>query len=725
MNYTLQDKQTFEKQLDEYLSSNPTHLVYERNKIDSFASSKLSDLYKLFLDLEGHKLDSELFIKLKKIISNCSVDPNQILMSNADMSNEYIISEQDLARLVNIIKSEVLDYINNSSEQSPINIDKEEFSNLYVIVHKLFPKLFYKGKPLIKNKFVQQTIMETLDVWNRHNTKSDDNIQGPREINRDILGAIYIIAKKAYPELNIYLPARIKSPNSSVNNIIKEIDKSFFSIIPSDPSKGISDTDIQEQFNLDKAKKDFTGFTFVLSNTDDTLHFDTTNPKHEELVKLRKSREQNIKFYHSLESFLNEHDINSTSLSNIQLLQIKIELLERLRSLTYEECTKEYNGTSFTQLLDEAITTYEKISNDSEIFYEDDTYEKEIDEIYKLLDELKNRVHDKYQAKILEIILPNILNDSLLTQDLGVKSRFVKSIKKENGFCADYYELKSPDGREIELQVITNHRFKESKSGSSSHSNLSGKIIDISHFFEPSSDNITQKNFNQYLQLLNNTPISERNLLYSKPIEELTHAEKRKKRRLQLAEQSIKLGDSINIESTQELDPTILREIFPEEIGEDGVLMDIDVYLPIFASYVSPDMVSVGSHHTRFNDSVASYDEKSETSAFKEVLLQDDQISCLSQILIERLDPLLANVKSEITLNGIKNRCNLNNKSKKISAPSIGKTTTYHSVKGELSPLGMYRIIQNRLINEDSNPPNFNGSMDNSLDNSFDDEREI
>ena len=645
MYYQLQDRKTFEKQLDEYLSSNPTHLVYERNKIDSFSSDNLSDLYKLLLSLKGHKLDKELFLKLSTIMHGFSMNPEYILSAKHNVSQEYLISEKDVNNLAKAIKDKFSVYVNSPEKLVEDQIDENEFGKLAVIINKNFPSFFPslvkdpKENIAVEQEYVLNALQDTLDHWNRHNIKSDSekNIQGAKEKNRDILGGIYIVAKQLYPELNIYIPARIKSTYSAINNINKELFNSLNSLIPSDPSKGLSEDDIKKQFSLKKANTDFTGFTIVLSNTDDTLHFDTTNPENAELMKLRKNRTKNINFYHYLENFLNECDTNSKSLSNVQLLQIKIDLLKILRSLTYEECIKEYKGRSFTEFLDEAIIEYKNIPKDYETFYEQDVYEEKIAEIYTLLDELKSRVHDKYQAKILEMSLPDILNNNFITQVLGVKSEFVKNVKKENGFCADYYELSTPDNRKIELQAITRYRFKESKSGQSNHNTLPNKEIDIYPFFEKTSENISQDAFEKYLQLLNDTSVTEKNILYSKSSDNLSSFEKRKKNKLQNAEKSIKLKNTMDV---------------------DGTTIDMDSYLPGFASYVSPELMSVSSHHTRFNNSIASYDEKSEISAFKEVLLKNDQISCLAQILIDKLELLLPNVKSEISMNGIIRRTN-------------------------------------------------------------------
>ena len=47
------------------------------------------------------------------------------------------------------------------------------------------------------------------------------------------------------------------------------------------------------------------------------------------------------------------------------------------------------------------------------------------------LPELKKRVHDKYQAKLLEIAIPDILADDIFSNTLKVTSYLGKQVKKK------------------------------------------------------------------------------------------------------------------------------------------------------------------------------------------------------------------------------------------------------------------------------------------------------
>lgn len=624
MAYLLMTPYNFKKDLDNYLIEKPLDLSYEKTLLDNFSSNNLSDLYKLFLDLKDSKLNKKLYNELKNILSNTfSINPNQIFTLDDDENDIVCISKDiHIPLLLEIIKNKYLDYIKTSS-----TIDSEELFKLSLIVNKNFPELFLQ---LIESpnqdigqaqNFVKEKILETIDEWHSNTSKDAD------EENRDIAGAFYITARKLYPDLSIYIPGRVKSMKSSLSNIEKETKDSLLSLHPSNYEIGLTNEDIEKQFNLDSATTDFSALTIVLANTDDTLHFDKSDPESLEILKLRKNRQDNINFTHSLENFLSKNE--ATNLSCIQLLQIKIELLQRLREASYEECTQEYHGTSFSELLKKDIEKYNQEfenPNDENLNIDDLKYMKEMDEIYELLDELKKRVHDKYQAKLLEIAIPEILEDKIFSKELKVKSYFVKKVRKKNGFCSDYYCIETSDGRKIELQAQSKKRFEDSKNGPSDHSLLPNKEIDISRFFEPLNSNFGEGNFEYFLDFLNNMPIATKNYLLNTPDTDLSPFDKRTKRKLKIAIENVKLKDNINIT------------------------------LPIFAEYVSPKLMTVSSHHTRVNTSVAGYNKKSLVSGFTEVLLKHDSTTCLSQMLIDKLETLVPSDKNQVSKNGIGKR---------------------------------------------------------------------
>ena len=628
MSYKLKNANEFKKDLDNYLIENPLHLNYEEALLSNFNSHNLSDLYELFLDLKGSNLSKQSYVKLKNILkNNFSIDSNQIFTLEDEENDTIHISKNiHISRLLEILKDKYISYVKESSTKAQ-HINEEELYKLSLIINKKYPKVFLE---LIKNpnqdinkaqNFIKDKILDVINEWHLNNSKDSE------EENRDIAGAFYITARKLYPDLNIYIPGRIKSAKSSISNIEKETKESLLSLFPSDINAGLSNEEIEQQFKLNNATTDFSGLTVVLTNTDDTLHFDKSDPRSVEILKLRKIRKDNINFSHSLENFLSVNE--ETCFSKIQLLQIKIELLQRLKESTYNECTKEYHGTSFSELLKENIDRYNKeLENvdDEHLNINDASYMKEMDEIYELLDELRKRVHDKYQSKLLEIAIPEILNDKIFSEELKVKSYFVKKVRKKNGFCSDYYCIETPDGRKIELQAQSKKRFEDSKNGPSDHSLLPNKKIDISRFFEPVNPNFAEDDFEYFMNFLNALPIATKNYLFNTPDSDLSPIHKRAKRKLKIALENVKLKD------------------------------DVDKTLPIFAEYVSPKLMTVSSHHTRFNKSVAGYNKKSLVSGFNEVLLKHDTTTCLAQMLIDKLETLVPSDKNQVSKNGISKR---------------------------------------------------------------------
>ena len=312
MAYKPKEAELFQEDLNKYLEEHPIEINPEKLLIDNFSTSNLSDLYKLFLKLENVKLNKESTTKLSNILKeNFGINSTELFNDT-----EPPITKTSIHTLETIIKEKFLEY---STDQT--NIDDDEFYKLTVIVNKVFPKILLdlittpssdiaEQQNFIKNKF-----LSTVEHYHAHDSKEAE------EENRDITAAIYNTIQKHYPHLNVYVVSRIKSMKSSVDNINKEFTISILDLVPSDLSKGITTKDLQNQFSLENANTDFSGFTIVLSNTDDVLHFDKANPKSSEILKIRKTRKQNINFTHSLENFLFENE--DTYLSHADLLQIK------------------------------------------------------------------------------------------------------------------------------------------------------------------------------------------------------------------------------------------------------------------------------------------------------------------------------------------------------------------------------------------------------------------
>ena len=89
----------------------------------------------------------------------------------------------------------------------------------------------------------------------------------------------------------------------------------------------------------------------------------------------------------------------------------------------------------------------------------------------------------------------------------------------------------------------------------------------------------------------------------------------------------------------------------------------MEVFLPIFAEYHSPKLIAVSSPHSRTNKNTAFVNIKTLLDNFKEVLLKTDQTTCLSDMLLKKLqeiqrnDPYItlpkSNIKQILIQNGI------------------------------------------------------------------------
>ncbi len=693
--YELQSIEVFNRELNNYLKQYPL-ITYEESLLKNFSSSNLSDLYKLFLDLEDSKIDKELFYKLKEIISTYfSIDINDIFGVDNKLRSPFEFSKKYTYQLASIIKDKFLSLYNNNSK----NFDEKELYKMSVIVNKVFPEVFLQfikqpNSDINKIKaFIEEQVFSTVENCAYNNSKE------AYEEDRDILGGTEIVIEDVSPEVTSDQPGRIKSPRSSKINIIKEVTNNIYSIMPSDLSTGITYDDVQRQFDLAGANNDFFAFTIVIKDIKDTLYLGNSSleisidlvpeksnssniknknftkkiPSNSEITSLRKLRADNITFLNNLEDFLLENTYSY--LSNLQLLQIQIDLLTRLRASTYEKCVREYKDTSFTQLLKYTIKKYNQelknstnepltddgISLEEDLLYKDElSNTSQLDNIYELIGELKERIDDKYYSALSSTFLPDILEHQLFTETLKITHIYLKTRIKKNGYCSDYYILTTSDGRKIELQVQSEKRFKDSKNGPSDHSKLSNKSINIFEFFEPVNKDCNIEQFNNFLKILNDTPLAKKETLYNTPDRLLSSNDKKLKTSLKIAERNVKLKDFFDFEYA----------IVDENSTKNAtkiVRYTIEQYLPMYAEYVSPILMSSSAHPTRYSDGVAAFHKNSLISGFTEALLIGDSTTFLGHLLIDKLVSLTPANKNEITKAGIMRRAAQRHNSSKFN----------------------------------------------------------
>lgn len=642
------------------------------NLIENFVPVGLSNLYELFLKLKDIPLSTSQFNFLTNKVSSNYPENISNLLHNP-------ITSTQINELLEMLKQEYLLMVTSNNEN---HISEEEHSHLKQIINKQCPEIFLDliETPVSAEEFKKQKEFLTNAISNILEQYYQQTSPHAQQNSNYLGSAIYLIYRELNPELSISISGREKGRKSFNDNTNKELDKNIRNILPSDVKTGITLSDMQKHIIsnpenpnnfTDKTNSDFSGFTIVLNHVDDSIHFDENDPENAELLKLKKQVEDNLKFLHSVKNYLLIHDYTMTQ---EEYFQVYIELLQRLHDSTYPECTHEIKEGSYSSRLEYAIANYKK--NMEANSFAPNMTDAERDELDSLIDCLKRRLYDKLQNEILRVTFPRVLEDPRLTDNFKIKGHFVKFVKKENGFCAIYFELVDAFGRKTEVQLQSNMRYKESKNGLSTHNDIPNKKVDIKPFFELTNDRNDPELLNHYLSLLGRTSKKQEEDLKTKLKEEKekmssptrTPAEKRNSKitiqRLQKKIEAIETARAnikIKDEYIEEYDMIDMDNTKKEENAEfiniDGkpikvyntqtykrvTKMPIEQYLVMFAEYLSPaSMKVISSAHATAPE--AHINKKDLIESFTEILRKGDEITYLSELLIDKLKEIL-NVK--------------------------------------------------------------------------------
>lgn len=668
----------------------------EETSLKDFEPIGLSNLYHLFIAIQDKTISAVQFSHLNNLITLNYPQDIASLLHNP-------ITESEVSDLLEIMKEEYLQIIYN---KNPRNINKEEQEQLKTILSHHFPSLFldFIENPVSMEEFSEQEklIQDTFsslvdDYYNQvtpHGQKNTTYIES----------AIYLIYQKLHPELSIIFPNRIKGINSYQSNTKKELTKSIKNMLPSNLKDGIVISDMQNHLTsnqenksnyTDKVNTDTSAMTIVLNYFDDAIYFDESDPENENILKLKKERNNNLTFLQSVKKYLNENDYLMTE---EDYFQTYIQLLEHLQNTTYPECSHEIKEGSYSTRLAQAKENYKK-HTETDSFAPNAT-DMEIEELYSLTDCLKRRLDDKLEHEILKVTFPHILEHPLLAKKFKITSTFLKDIKKANGFCAIYYVLTDANGEKIEVQLQSRMRYKESKTGLSNHNDLPNKTVDITPFFElvnPSLATDDPELLEKHLSILGRTSKRQEKALnehLTELIKKLSYVDnKNDKRALNLA--IIKLKKKLDAIETAK-NSVKIKDVFEEEydmltmtkdendfelknIGDRQIKVyhtkltnhkdendfeleniggkkvkvyntkthkytqkyTIKQYLPLFAQVMSPASMSViGSAHTTF-DSVAHINQKGLIERFTEILRKNDEVPYLAELLIDKLKEIL------------------------------------------------------------------------------------
>lgn len=307
-------------------------------------------------------------------------------------------------------------------------------------------------------------------------------------------------------------------------------------------------------------------------------------------------------------------------------------------------------GTSFSKLLSSSLNCYRSHLK-ADNFKQNLTYKEHMkyqNELSSLLDEFENRINDKFEFSALKIMIPQLLKDTnyqrenLLRDQLDTKVISLKPKIKRNGFAAIFAILQTSNGKKVEVQFSPYARYKASKVGTSAHSQMNTKQLDISPFFELKPEfrsHTTCKTLKQALETLDTTSLAQRNLLLSSSIKDLIPEQRNLKKDLEFALKSVQ------VKETMEDEIIIMRKNKEGsyEMKKEIRSYPIETYLPIFAQYHSPRLVAVSSPHSRTNKNTAFVNIKTLLDNFKEILLKTDETTCLADMLLKKLQDIERN----------------------------------------------------------------------------------
>ena len=651
MAYHVMNRDEFQNYLQKKVKVIPTK---DEMLIDEFSSTSLFELYELLTKLKD---DRQIALTYQKKLK----EKVQANFSNVACLFEFPINENVLTRVENYIKNVFLAYLKDPENSI---LSEKEFEKLKIVIAKKYPHEFVKlmqeernaTELKLQKKLLDEIVSDVTDDYHKHLK----NLQN----NEDIQTAYYTDSTNQFSKAHIATTGRLKAFKAANDNLRKEVTNSIQRLIPSNLEKGITYEDLKKQFNLSKVSDDYFGFTVYVTDIDDTFHIDEKTLKTKEgkeFVAYRKQKEDNIPIYRSLNNFLH-NPCSFLTFTEEQYLQLKIELLNILQHLTYPECSEEYNGllfhpqdendpgTSFSKLLASSLQTYHSCLQNNSFkqklnFKEHANYQEEL---LSLFEEFRSRMNDKLEFAALKIMVPQLLNDknfmheNILRDQLDVKVLSIEpKLKGRRGFVALFAILQAPDGRKLEGQFLSYSRYKGSKSGNFAHSKMQNKQLDISPFFELKDEFKDCENDEDILKnaihILNTTTIAQKNYLLTTPSGYLSKEQLIHKKNLELALQTIQIKehyqDSYFILKKDKNGS--YREI--EKVSKE---YSLKTYLPIFAQYHSPRLIAVSSPHSRVNKNTAFVNIKTLIDNFRDVLLVTDETTCLSDMLLKRLEEI-------------------------------------------------------------------------------------
>lgn len=288
-------------------------------------------------------------------------------------------------------------------------------------------------------------------------------------------------------------------------------------------------------------------------------------------------------------------------------------LLKLIQDSTYPECSQE-TEVPFSARLQNIQESFKYKQKNGTLSLS--LSKEQIATIDSLLNELEKRLDDKFEREILKVFLPQALNSNLLTNLLHTNYIYDKTTVKPTGYVADFYNLNVGNEFNIEIQTQSYLRYLDGKKGVSFHNGKVGKGISIFSFFELIDKNDSYP-LEYYLKILSQIPVDtyENGIMDDKKSSILNKVKE--------AYSHIRIKDKIKFSNKKGSKP-----------------FDTDQYLLTLSKYVSANMAICRSSHN-FSTPTVSIENASLLESFSDVLRKRDGISCLAQMLVDRLEDIL------------------------------------------------------------------------------------
>lgn len=371
--------------------------------------------------------------------------------------------------------------------------------------------------------------------------------------------------------------------------------------------------------SIDRITKDIFAMKIIVTSIDGRLDLDTNNPEYSKLISLENTKFDNIDFIEETRDW-----ILSTSAETLKTEEMyyekKCEILERLISATYENELMSDSEISYAERLERVSKAYSDKQKADNLSFS--ISKEQSNSLIELLDDLEARLNDKLERTILQLFVPKALNLNLMSNLLQVGHTYEKESCKSNGYVADYYILNLGNIlKNVELQLQSNFRYLCGVSGNAYHNGMSGKSINIFSLFELVDENDSPYPLEHYLRILSQTSIRK----YTDEI--IKGSNSTLMQQVTDAYKHIKIKDKIQISHNPD---------FEENLKD----YDMNEYLLGFAQYTSADMSTCRSAHN-FDTPTVSIEKKDLSDSFAEVLRKRDGISCLAQLLVDRVKSMI------------------------------------------------------------------------------------